>query len=281
MNDKTIMITGAAGYLGRHVVAAVRASGKFERVIAVDVVNREVDAGAEFLCGDLLRDAIFQASLPVPDVLLHLAWQDGFVHNSSTHLTSLSAHYAFLKIMADRGVKQIAVMGTMHEVGYFEGMITDDVPCAPFSLYGIAKNALRQSLFVEFAKKNICFQWLRGYYIFGDDANNHSIFTKLLAAASAGKKEFPFTSGKNKYDFTDIDVLAHQIAATVSQTEVQGIINCCSGEPKSLGEVVEKFIVDHNLDVKLKYGAFPDRPYDSPAVWGDATKIKKIVELTK
>lgn len=274
---KTIMVTGASGYLGRHVVEALISSARFDKVVAVDVVDRGVDAHAEFRCGDLLRDTIFQASLPVPDVLLHLAWQDGFVHNSSTHLTSLSAHYSFLKIMADRGVKQIAVMGTMHEVGYFEGMITDDVPCVPFSLYGIAKNALRQALFVEFAKKDVCFQWLRGFYIYGDDANNHSIFTKLLTAAAEGKKEFPFTSGKNKYDFIDIRVLAKQIVATVSQTAVTGIVNCCSGEPKSLGEVVEKFIVDHNLDIKLKYGAFPDRPYDSPAIWGDNGKILKIL----
>lgn len=274
---KTIMVTGASGYLGRHVVETLISNAQFDKVIAVDVVDRGINAHAEFRRGDLLRDAIFQASLPVPDVLLHLAWQDGFVHNSSTHLMSLSAHYSFLKIMADRGVKQIAVMGTMHEVGYFEGMITDNVPCVPFSLYGIAKNALRQALFVEFSKKDICFQWLRGFYIYGDDANNHSIFTKLLAAAAEGKKEFPFTSGKNKYDFIDIRVLAKQIAATVSQTEVVGMINCCSGEPKSLGEVVEKFIIDHHLDIKLKYGAFPDRPYDSPAIWGDNSKIKKIL----
>ena len=275
---KTIMLTGASGYLGRHVLKCIVAHGRFERVVAVDVVRRECVPGAEFFCGDLLRDTNFQSSLPVPDVLLHLAWQDGFVHNASSHLASLSSHYSFLKDMADKGANQIAVMGTMHEVGYFEGMITDDVPCHPFSLYGIAKNALRQALTVEFANKDVCFQWLRGFYIYGDDANNHSIFTKLLASAKGGKHEFPFTSGKNKYDFIDISTMAEYIVACVSQTKIDGIINCCSGEPKSLGEVVEQFIVNNGLDIKLKYGAFPDRPYDSPAIWGDASKIKAIME---
>ena len=36
-------------------------------------------------------------------------------------------------------------------------------------------------------------------------------------------------------------------------------------------------IKENNLDIKLEYGAFPDRPYDSPGVWGDATKIQKIL----
>lgn len=274
---RTIMVTGAAGYLGRHVVKCLIKSQRFDKVVAVDVVNHEVDDGVAFMCGDLLRDTIFQASLPVPDVLVHLAWQDGFVHNASSHLACLSSHYSFIRDMANKGAKQIAVMGTMHEVGYFEGMITDDVPCRPFSLYGIAKNALRQALMVEFANKDICFQWLRGFYIYGDDANNHSIFTKLLQAAKDGKHEFPFTSGKNKYDFIDISRMAEYIVACVSQAKVDGIINCCSGEPKSLGEFVEQFIFDHGLGIKLKYGAFPDRPYDSPAIWGDATKIKAIM----
>ena len=46
----------------------------------------------------------------------------------------------------------------------------------------------------------------------------------------------------------------------------------------ALGEQIEKFIADNNFDIKLDYGAFPDRPYDSPAVWGDNSKIKQIME---
>ncbi len=38
----------------------------------------------------------------------------------------------------------------------------------------------------------------------------------------------------------------------------------------SLAERVEAYIRDNDLDIALEYGAFPDRPYDSPGVWGDA-----------
>ena len=43
------------------------------------------------------------------------------------------------------------------------------------------------------------------------------------------------------------------------------------------GEEIEGFIKKKGYSIKLEYGAFPDRPYDSPAVWGDATKINKIM----
>ena len=46
---------------------------------------------------------------------------------------------------------------------------------------------------------------------------------------------------------------------------------------RSLADRVEQFLRDKNYKIKLDYGAFPDRPYDSPGTWGDATKIKQIL----
>jgi dTDP-6-deoxy-L-talose 4-dehydrogenase (NAD+) len=45
-----------------------------------------------------------------------------------------------------------------------------------------------------------------------------------------------------------------------------------------LAERVEQFIEDNGLDIKLEYGAFPDRPYDSPCEYGDSTKINEILK---
>ena len=84
---------------------------------------------------------------------------------------------------------------------------------------------------------------------------------------------------KNKYDFIQVKDLAYQIASVACQTEVTGTINCCTGKPVALADQVESFIKEHNFKIKLDYGAFPDRPYDSPEVWGDPTKINKILGI--
>ena len=57
------------------------------------------------------------------------------------------------------GVKQVAVMGSMHEVGFFGGSINENTACNPQSLYGISKNALRRVVELECENKNIVFQW--------------------------------------------------------------------------------------------------------------------------
>lgn len=274
--SKKILVTGAGGYIGRHVVKALLDAG--QEVIASDLHLNDVDDRAQKIVTNIFEpgDGLF-ATLGSPDVCLHMAWRDGFKHNSDNHMGDLSSHYRFIKTMLESGLKQIAVMGTMHEVGYWEGAIDEDTPCHPASMYGIAKNALREATLMLAKEHNAVAQWIRAYYIVGDDARGNSIFSKLLQAAQEGKTTFPFTTGKNKYDFINVDELAHQITAVVSQSEVDGIINCCTGQPITLAERVERYIKDNDLNITLDYGAFPDRPYDSPGVWGDAAKIKQIL----
>lgn len=275
---KKILVTGAGGYIGRFVVKELCDKGA--QVIAADIRSEGIDSRAKIVCANIFNglETVYD-ELGSPDVCVHMAWRDGFVHNSDKHMEDLSSHYTFIRNMIRGGLKQLAVMGTMHEVGYFEGAIDENSPCNPISMYGIAKDSLRRSTMLLCVQNDVCLQWLRAFYIYGDDKRNNSIFSKLTVAAEEGKKTFPFTSGKNKYDFISVEELARQIAATVMQDKVAGIINCCTGEPLSLGEKVESFIEEHGFDIKLDYGAFPDRPYDSPAVWGNAVKIREILEL--
>lgn len=275
-----ILITGANGYIGSKVVKRLCDLGV--DVIATDLSNSNIDPRAKFVKADIFGPCDdWLAFFGSPDVCLHLAWRDGFKHDSDRHMGDLSAHYEFLNNLIVHGLKQVAVMGTMHEVGYHEGAIDENTPCDPLSQYGIAKNALRKSIQLLANKNNCVFQWLRAYYIYGDDSYGNSIFCKIRQAIKEGKTSFPFTTGKNKYDFIHVDVLAEQISACVLQKEVTGIINCCSGKPVSLADQIEWYIKENKLPIKLDYGKYPDRPYDSPCVYGDNTKIKKIMENSK
>lgn len=248
-------------------------------VIAADFKNDDVDDRAIKINNSIfdLGENAYR-NLKEPDICLHMAWRNGFVHNSETHIKDLSAHFTFLKNMINSGIKKVAVMGTMHEIGYWEGAIDENTPCNPLSLYGIAKNALRQSLIQLTQSNNIPLYWLRAFYILGDDLCNHSLFSKIIKMEQEGQTTFPFTSGKNLYDFITVDDLATQIAMSITQDDITGIINVCTGKPVSLSEKVNEFIKANNLKIHPLYGAFPDRAYDSPGIWGDATKINEIIK---
>ncbi len=275
-----VLVTGAAGYIGRYVVDELLNQG--HKVLASDINSSQINPRAQAVDVPIFNDnEDIYAAVGKPDICIHLAWRNGFNHAATTHIVDLGSHFNFLVHMINGGLKHLSIMGSMHEVGYWVGSVDENTPCNPLSLYGIAKNALRQAIMNYANSKDICLQWLRAYYIFGDDMNNHSIFTKLLQAVQEGKGEFPFNSGTNKYDFINIFELAKQIVAVSTQTEIAGIINVCSGRPVSLGEKVTEFIKAYNLDIRLRYGAFPDRPYDSPAIWGDNTLITQILKAAE
>jgi len=283
---KKVLVTGASGYIGRHVVRELLRRGFY--VVASDLYRDDSNPEAEFTDADIFsRDPNIFETLGRPDALIHLAWEQGFVHGSPVHMERLSEHYIFLKNICGGGLKDIAVMGSMHEVGFYEGAVTADTPCDPLSLYGVSKNALRQAMFIEAKQGDFALYWLRGFYIYGDDMRGSSIFAKITQAAAEGRKEFPFTTGQNQYDFIEIGEFAKQIVSAATQrlrgaeNPVTGIINVCSGKPVTLAERVESFIADNGFDIKLQYGVFPDRPYDSKVIWGDDGLIRGILAEDK
>jgi len=274
-----ILVTGANGYIGTGVVKALLELK--QEVIATDFNINGIDSRAEAIAGN-----IFELENPFeyfgkPDVVLHLAWRNGFVHNSDSHMNDLNKHLDFITKMAKQGIKKIVVMGSMHEIGFWEGRIDEKTPCNPLSMYGIAKNTLRQAASIICNTNNVPFQWIRGFYIVGNSDKGSSIFSKITLAEREGKKDFPFTTGINQYDFLDYDIFCEQIANVTINNNHLGIINCCSGKPESLASRVERFIKENNYKIKLNYGVYPDRPYDSLAVWGDNKIIKEIMEENK
>lgn len=271
-----ILVTGANGYLGQGIVKHILDCGN--QVTAVDFKTELVDPRADRRPCNLFEIDDPYQYFGQPDVLLHLAWRDGFVHYSDAHIGDLSQHYQFIRKFAESEVKMISVMGSMHEIGFFEGSIKEDTPCNPITPYGISKNALRQLTQMLCMQKKKLFQWLRGYYIVGNIIYGSSIFSKITAAEAEGKAEFPFTMGQNQFDFIDYEDFCEEVARAVNQQKILGIINICSGHPEKLADRVERFIKESGYQIKLKYGAFPDRPYDSKAVWGDSSKIDAILK---
>lgn len=271
-----ILVTGAGGYIAYGVIKQLLADGN--TVIATDVKSEIDIPDIIYFCQDIFNLDNPYEFFTRPDALLHLAWRDGFKHNSDAHINDLSKHFSFLEKMAEGGLKQVCILGSVHEIGFYEGCVDENTPSNPQSLYGISKAALREAARLIALKHEQCFQWIRGYYIVGNVTRGCSVFSKIASAERAGEKTFPFTMGKNQFDFIDYDMFCEQVASVVEQQEICGIINCCSGYPERIGERVERFIQEQHYDIKLDYGKFPDRPYDSKAIWGNNNKINSILK---
>ena len=97
-----ILVTGANGYLGQGIVKAILNKG--HEVIAADFKTNYVDNRADRVDCNLFEIEKPYEYFGKPDVLLHLAWRDGFVHYADSHIADLPRHYDFIKTMAESGV---------------------------------------------------------------------------------------------------------------------------------------------------------------------------------
>jgi nucleoside-diphosphate-sugar epimerase len=271
------LVTGTGGYVGKHVVDALIKQG--HQVTAVSRQSTKTTEITRSVSYDVLASTadVFER-LGKPDVCIHAAWENGFNHGHESHIRNVEGHISFMRNMLEGGLKHLVGIGTAHEIGFHVGAISEFTPTNPQNPYGIAKNYLQRVQRLLCEKHGATEQWLRCYYITGDDARNNSIFRKLLEATNKGQKAFPLNSGELLYDFIDVAELGRLIALVSSQSKVTGIINCCSGEPVTLKTMVQKFIIENSLDIEPKWGEFPNRSYDSKAVWGDTEKLKRALQ---
>ena len=278
MSDK-ILITGANGYIGNHLVTAFCDAGY--HIIATDINQTNVDPRAFFIYYDIFKKNQKHRNLHIffqkPQICIHLAWSNNFCHNSLNHINNLPFHLRFLTTLVDQGVGQLVVAGSFREYGNTEGCAREDTIVAPCNFYSLAKTALKDALNIYLKDKNICFQWLRPFTVYGDDHQSNSLLSKILIWEKEGKETFPFTDGNEEYDYIHIDTLTTQILAVISQQYIQGVINCCSGYAIKIKTKVEEFLKTNQLRIRPEYGAFPKRTYDSNIIFGDNTKIQQII----
>ena len=92
-----VLVTGANGYIGRNVIDYLLDNNI--DVVAVDIsLNKIISEKVKKIEINIFENTDYLFSnLENVGTCIHLAWRNGFVHNSITHLEDISLHYKFLK----------------------------------------------------------------------------------------------------------------------------------------------------------------------------------------
>ena len=280
MGGPSIVVTGASGFVGRAVLSALAARGIRPTAVTRDrrrLSDLELDLA--IVEGDIgAPDPAFIAELARHDVLLHLAW-DGLPNYKSLHHfeTELPAQYRFLKAVVAAGLRSIVVTGTCFEYGMQEGRLVETAPAQPTNPYGYAKDALRRQLMFLKQETPFALTWTRLFYMYGTGQNPKSIYSQLAAAVGRGDDHFDMSAGEQIRDYLPIEAIADRLVRLALLGREAGIVNICSGEPRSMRGIVESWMRDNGWRITLRLGKYPYPDYEPFAFWGSAEKLRKVL----
>jgi nucleoside-diphosphate-sugar epimerase len=280
MGGPSVVVTGASGFVGRAVLTALAKRGIRPTAVTRDRRRlSDLEQDAAIIEGDIgIPDTAFIAEIARHDVLLHLAW-DGLPNYKSIHHfeSELPAQYRFLKAVVAAGSRSIVVTGTCFEYGMQEGRLVETEPAQPTNPYGYAKEALRQQL--SFLKQETPFAltWTRLFYMYGAGQNPKSIYSQLAAAILRGDDYFDMSAGEQIRDYLSIEAVAERLVRLTLLGREVGIVNICSGQPRSMRGVVESWLRDNRWQITLRLGKYPYPDYEPFAFWGSAEKFRDIL----
>ena len=277
-----VLVTGATGFIGNYVIKELLKCS--HDIIAT---SRNLDKAhsyewfsqVEYIPCDLniMQENFFQF-FQQPDLLIHLAWEGLPNYKDLFHLEkNLFSNYRFLKNMIEHGLKSLVVTGTCFEYGMQSGVLSEDMETKSDNPYGLAKDTLRK--FLEQLQKKIDFEfkWVRLFYMYGKGQSPNSILSQLDRALENGETIFNMSGGEQLRDYLSVEKVAEYIVKIAMQDKVNGIINCCSGEPISIRKLAENFLSEKNKSIELNLGLYPYPDYEPMAFWGNNEKLNKIL----
>ncbi|AZD34387.1 UDP-glucose 4-epimerase [Pseudomonas chlororaphis subsp. aurantiaca] len=277
-----VLVTGATGFVGRHLVAVLLARGCVVRAVARNV---EKAAGmpwindVEFVSADIHAADLDVAALTDGiDALAHLAWPGLPNYRALFHFEhNLMADYRFIKRVVEAGVQQVLVTGTCFEYGMQSGPLSERVEPRPSNPYGLAKHSLQ--LFLRNLQQETPFtlQWARLFYLHGAGQNPNSLLAALDRAIDAGEPSFNMSAGEQLRDFLAIETAADYLAAILHRRDFDGVINCASGQPIAVRTLVEQRLRERGAALDLNLGHYPYPTHEPLAFWAVTDRLQQLL----
>jgi nucleoside-diphosphate-sugar epimerase len=274
----TVAVTGAVGFIGRHVVGQLERAGQSPTLVCrPGATVPEAMSHNRVVWMDIAdppRNAYQQ--LGQPEALMHLAWGGLPNYSSAHHLEQeLPMQRSFLDGLLAAGLESLTATGTCLEYGMQSGSLREDLPTAPITAYGRAKDELRSHLQELQRAQPFNLTWARLFYLYGEGQASGSLVPQLEAAIARGDATFDMSGGEQLRDYLPVEEAAGYLVDLALNGRDNGVVNVCSGIPVSVLQLAEEVVARHRSPIRLNLGHVPYPDYEPMAFWGDRAKLDR------
>lgn len=282
-----VLVTGAAGFIGSHVVrklvreghtvyGVVRKNTAKERV--PDCLSRMQSIEVDLRDVESVRYVVSDIQ---PECAIHLAWYvvPNLYWTASENLDCVAMSVSLAQMLAESGCKKLVAAGSCAEYDWDYGYLSEEVtPLRPHTLYGACKNATRQLLQAYCDQVSMKFAWMRFFHLYGPGERNARLVPTIVSALLSGQTA-KCTLGEKIRDFLHVEDAASAVWAVV-ESDLTGPVNIASGEPLKIRVVVEALGRILEAGDKILLGALPPDPSEPPFLVADVQRLKLLTSWT-
>lgn len=300
----TVLVTGAAGFIGYHVSRALVARG--EAVLGIDDLNpyydprlkrgRLADLGGSirFVECDFADDAALGAAVAGVEIdrIVHLGAQAGVrysLQNPRAYVrANLAGHLNLLELARERGVRHLVYASSSSVYGGNKAMPfrVEDRVDHPVSLYAATKKAdeLMSETYAHLFR--IPQTGLRFFTVYGPWGRPDMALWLFTSAILEGRPIAVFNHGRMQRDFTYIDDIVAGVLAALDRPPADdgaakaggsvsphALYNIGNNRPEELGRLID--LIEAACGRPAQRDFQPMQPGDVPATYADITAIAR------
>lgn len=251
-----VILTGATGFLGQHVLEALLKRG--HEVLAVGRRAPKTRRNLTFVECDLLqaRDYGWLREFR-PTHLQHLAWyaEHGNFWESTLNLAWSDATVRLVDAFCDAGGRRTVIAGSCAEYDWSFGYCVEQrTPTNPSTLYGISKDNTRRVVEQLCARRDVEMAWGRIFFPIGRGEDDRRLVPAVMDGLLGKRPAFEINLGQWR-DFLPVEDVAGAFAF-LSEAAVTGPVNIASGRPIEIRDIVVKIaeFLEKDPEVLLRKG---------------------------
>lgn len=275
---KRVLVTGISGFIGCHAIEPLLARG-FE-VHGVATGSRPAPPSVTLHTVDLLAPGAAEALVKKvePTHLLHLAWVNnpGRAMMSLDNVRWVATSLELFRAFVEAGGRRAVLVGSCAEYDWkFAELHETTTPLRPGSIYGAAKNALREVVEAVSRQTGVSTAWARLFFLFGPHEPAGRLVSEIASGLVAGRV-INTTEGRQERDFLHVADAASALVQLLDGS-VTGVINVASGQCVPVRQVIDTLGKLSGRPDLLAIGARPTSPDEPMRLAANVSRLHREV----